>query len=83
MVSRRLSLAPEAKFPAAYDDAVAAYKWVAANAATFNGDPKRAGGGRRKRGRQPGVATVALAARDQKLHAPRHAACAVYPVRAT
>ena len=33
--------APENKFPAAHDDAFAAYQWVLKNAASFNGDPKR------------------------------------------
>ncbi|MHC5720425.1 MAG: alpha/beta hydrolase, partial [Nostoc sp.] len=33
--------APEAKFPAAWDDALAAYKWTLANAGSIQGDPKR------------------------------------------
>jgi len=33
--------APENKFPAAHDDAFAAYQWVLANAGQFAGDTKR------------------------------------------
>ncbi|MBX3207052.1 MAG: alpha/beta hydrolase [Labilithrix sp.] len=57
--------APEHKFPAAHDDAFAAYEWVVKNAGSLGGDPKRvalagegAGGNL--------AANVALTARDKK-----------------
>ncbi|MFC4787350.1 alpha/beta hydrolase [Nocardioides sp. MAHUQ-72] len=34
-------LAPEAPFPAAYDDALAAYRWLVANADSVGADPQR------------------------------------------
>lgn len=41
VVSLDYRRAPENKFPAAHDDAFAGYQWVAKNAASFGGDPKR------------------------------------------
>lgn len=41
MVSVEYRLAPENKFPAAYDDAVSAWDWVAANAVSLGGDGRR------------------------------------------
>ena len=41
VVSVAYRQAPEHPFPAAADDAFAAYKWVVANTASFGGDAKR------------------------------------------
>ena len=81
VVSIEYRHAPEAKFPAAHDDANAAYQWVLANAAKWGGDPKKlalvgesAGGNM--------AMTVAMAARDKGWPAPL-AVVAVYPVANT
>lgn len=78
VVSTHYRQGPEHKFPAAHEDAIAAYKWVLANAAKLGGDPNRiavvgesAGGNL--------AANVAIVARDQKLQAPL-AQVLVYPV---
>ena len=70
--------APEAKFPAAHDDAFAAYQWVLANAVTFGGDAKRtavvgesAGGNL--------AANVSIMARDKNVQMPL-AEVLVYPI---
>ncbi len=72
------TVGPEAKFPAQYDDAVATYKWVAANAASFNGDSRKLAVAGESAGGNLAI-EVALAARDQKLEIPK-AIVAVYPV---
>jgi acetyl esterase/lipase len=77
-VSADYAMAPEHRFPAAHDDAFAAYRWVIDTAASFGGDPDRiavmgecAGGNL--------AANVAIDARDHDLPAPR-AQILVYPL---
>lgn len=73
--------APEHKFPAAWDDALASYKWVIANAASLGGDPTRLALAGESAGGNLALAT-AVAARDAGLQAPLHV-LAVYPVGQT
>jgi len=70
--------APEHKFPAAHEDALAAYEWTMKNAASIGGDPKKialvgesAGGNL--------AANVSMAARDKKEAMPIYEVL-VYPV---
>ena len=70
--------APEHKFPAAHDDAVAAYTWVVKNAVSINGDPRRIAVGGESAGGNLAVAT-AIAARDRKLQTPVYQ-MVVYPI---
>ncbi len=81
VVSVDYRLAPEAKFPAAWDDSLAAYKWVAANAASLNGDPKKLALAGESAGGNLSIAT-AVAAKKANLQMPL-AIVAVYPVGQT
>jgi acetyl esterase/lipase len=72
---------PEAKFPAAWDDALASYKWVSENAASMKGDPKRLALAGESAGGNLAVST-AVAVRDAGLTMPKHV-LAVYPVAQT
>ena len=81
VVSVNYRQAPENTFPAAWDDALASYKWLVANAASLGGDPSRLALAGESAGGNLAVAT-AVAARDAGLPAPRHI-LAVYPVAQT
>jgi acetyl esterase len=78
VVSVDYRLAPEAKFPAQHEDALATWKWAAQNAASIKGDPKRMALAGESAGGNLAVAT-AIAARDQKLAPPVHIV-SVYPI---
>lgn len=78
VVSVDYRLAPEAKFPAQHDDALATYKWAVANAASINGDAKRMAVAGESAGGNLALAT-ALAAREQNLTMPLHVV-AMYPI---
>lgn len=73
--------APEHKFPAAWDDALAAWRWLGTNAASLGGDPQRLALAGESAGGNLAVAT-AIAARDAGLPLPRHV-LSVYPVAQT
>lgn len=81
VVSSDYRLAPEAKFPASHDDALAAYKWAVENAASIKGDPKRMALAGESAGGNMAIST-ALAVRDAGLTKPTHV-LAVYPVGQT
>ena len=78
VVSVDYRLAPEARFPAQHDDALATYRWVATHAASLKGDPKRLAIAGESAGGNLAIAT-AIAAREQGLTAPLHV-LAVYPI---
>ncbi|MFC3711795.1 alpha/beta hydrolase [Sphingoaurantiacus capsulatus] len=78
VVSCHYRRAPEHKFPAAHEDAWAAYQWVVANAASLGGDPARVA----VMGESAGgnlAANVSIMARDEGEQAPL-AQILVYPV---
>lgn len=78
VVSVDYRLAPENRFPAQHEDALAAYRWALANAASLGGDPQRVGLAGESAGGNLAVAT-AVAARDAGLQRPFHIV-AIYPI---
>jgi len=72
---------PENKFPAAHDDAYAAYEWALANAASLKGDPKKIALAGESAGGGLAVATAVMA-RDKKAQMPV-AVVSVYPIAGT
>ena len=77
VVSCEYRRAPEHKFPAAHDDAVACYKWATANAASWGAGGKVAIAGESAGGNL--AINTGIAARDQKLK-PAAALLLVYPI---
>jgi acetyl esterase/lipase len=78
VVSCHYRQGPEDKFPAAHDDAFAAYQWVLANATKIKGDPARVA----VLGESAGGTLanyVSMAARDQKVPMPIYQVL-VYPI---
>ena len=78
VISLHYRQAPEHRFPAAHDDALAAYRWVVDNARELGADPSRIAVAGESAGGNLAM-NVAIAARDQNLRAPLHV-LAVYPV---
>ncbi|WP_158883941.1 alpha/beta hydrolase [Rhodanobacter sp. L36] len=81
VVSVDYRLAPEHKFPAAWDDAFATYQWAAEHAERLHGDPKRMALAGESAGANLAMAT-ALAILGSGYPSPRHV-LAVYPVAQT
>ena len=63
VVSADYRLGPEHRFPAAHDDASAAYQWTLKNATSINGDPARVAVGGESAGGNLAV-SVAIEARE-------------------
>ena len=78
VVSVAYRKAPEHPFPAAAQDAFAAYRWIVANAAAIGGDPRRVAVAGESAGGNL-AAVTAIQARDHGVRPPVHQLL-VYPV---
>ncbi|WP_246329486.1 alpha/beta hydrolase [Chthonobacter rhizosphaerae] len=78
VVSAHYRQAPEHKFPAAHDDAVAAYRWVLEKAESWGGDPAKIAVMGESAGGNLAI-NVSMAARELNLQMPVHQVL-VYPV---
>lgn len=78
IISVEYRKAPEFKFPAAHEDAYAAYKWIVTNAASIGGDPKKIAVAGEGEGGNLAL-NVAIRARDEKFQVPTHELL-VYPM---
>ena len=78
VVSLAYRQAPTHKFPAAADDAFAAYQWALNNAASINGDPNKVAVGGESAGGNL-AAVVSMMARDKGVKLPVHQLL-VYPI---
>jgi acetyl esterase len=78
VVSVHYRQAPEHKFPAAHEDAFAAWTWVVENAASFGGDPSKIAIMGESAGGNLACAT-AIRARDEGVQPPCHMAL-IYPL---
>ncbi len=74
-------LAPENKFPAAHDDAFAAYRWLLAHASSLGADPRRIAVAGESAGGNLAI-NVSIAARDAHIPMPVHQLL-IYPVAGT
>ena len=81
IVSVDYRMGSEHKFPAAHDDAIAAYRWVLNNAMSWGGDLQRIAVAGESAGGNL-AANVSIAARDQGLQMPVHQLL-IYPVAST
>lgn len=78
VVSSHYRQGPEHKFPAAHEDALAAYKWTLDHAKDLNGDPKRVAVAGESAGGNL-AAAVSILAREHNMQMPVHQLL-VYPI---
>jgi acetyl esterase/lipase len=81
VISVDYRLAPEHKFPTAWDDALATYKWTAAKIGSWRGDPRRLALAGESAGGNLAIST-AIATAAAGLTRPK-AVIAIYPVSQT